>query len=158
MKSRSDLPPGLNFVEDDKLKDTAGLSKSTKRNKKKREKKKQAAAAVDGMRAITDSMNAASLSPSSRPDKSKQSNSGQSHSCEQQTSQSSANAAALPQEVDPSKRLKSLKKKLRQIEGLEAKINSGELKNPEKEQLEKVARKQELLDEIEDLELELVDI
>lgn len=60
-------------------------------------------------------------------------------------------------QADLAKKVKNLKKKLKQIEDLEAKIQSGELKNPEKDQLEKVARKHTIVSEIEDLELELED-
>lgn len=55
-------------------------------------------------------------------------------------------------QADPTKRLKNLKKKLREIEMLEQKISSGELKNPEKDQLEKVAKKNEVVNEIASLE------
>jgi len=48
--------------------------------------------------------------------------------------------------------LRNLKKKLRDIEALEAKLNSGEIPNPEKEQLDKIARKVEVLKEIKQLE------
>lgn len=54
--------------------------------------------------------------------------------------------------VDPAKRLKNLKKRLREIETLETKIKNGEIKNPEKDQVEKVARKKEVVTEIESLE------
>ncbi|XP_076327457.1 partner of Y14 and mago-like isoform X1 [Tachypleus tridentatus] len=57
--------------------------------------------------------------------------------------------------VDPVKRIKNLKKKLQDIKKLEQKIESGELLLPEKEQLEKIARKGEIEAEIEDLELDL---
>ncbi|XP_011307653.1 partner of Y14 and mago [Fopius arisanus] len=53
---------------------------------------------------------------------------------------------------DSMKRLKNLRKKLREIESLEGKIKSGEIKNPEKEMVDKVARKKEVLDEIKLLE------
>lgn len=55
--------------------------------------------------------------------------------------------------VDPSKRLKTLKKKLREIEAIEEKIASSEIKKPEKDQLEKVHRKADVLSEILALEL-----
>ncbi|MPC13436.1 partner of Y14 and mago-like [Portunus trituberculatus] len=58
---------------------------------------------------------------------------------------------------DPTKRLRNLKKKLRDIEKLERQIASGEIKNPEPEQLEKVKRKEEVTQQIEDLELEIDD-
>ncbi|XP_020279422.1 partner of Y14 and mago isoform X2 [Pseudomyrmex gracilis] len=53
---------------------------------------------------------------------------------------------------DPQKRLKNLRKKIREIELLEEKIKSGALKNPEKEILDKVARKTEISKEIRRLE------
>ncbi|KOC66444.1 Partner of Y14 and mago [Habropoda laboriosa] len=53
---------------------------------------------------------------------------------------------------DPQKRIKNLKKKLREIETLEEKIKSGLLKNPEKEILDKLARKAEISKEIKRLE------
>nr|CAG4643649.1 EOG090X0KVN [Ilyocryptus agilis] len=61
--------------------------------------------------------------------------------------------AECPSLSDPAKRLKNVKKKLRDIEALEAKINSGELKKPEKDQLDKIKRKSEVLREIEELEM-----
>ncbi len=147
MKSRSDLPPGLNFAEDEKPKDTTGLSKSAKKNLKRKEKKKQAAAeGGNSVQNVTDSMAASSISEKPKG----------------QTADNSkaqgATSQAQSEEADLTKRLKNLKKKLRQIEGLEAKIQSGELANPEKEQLDKVARKSEILSEIEDLELGLADV
>ncbi|XP_064455277.1 partner of Y14 and mago-like [Ornithodoros turicata] len=57
--------------------------------------------------------------------------------------------------AEPAKRLRNLRKKLREIDQLQEKIDSGELSNPEKEQLEKIARRDEVASEIEDLELEL---
>lgn len=54
--------------------------------------------------------------------------------------------------TDPAKRLKNLKKKLRDIETLESKVKSGELKNPDKDQLEKIKRKKDVTKEIADLE------
>lgn len=59
--------------------------------------------------------------------------------------------------TDPAKRIRNLRKKLRDINALKAKIESGELANPEKDQLEKIARKKEIEAEIEELELELED-
>lgn len=53
---------------------------------------------------------------------------------------------------DPAKRLKNVKKKLASIEALEAKLKSGELKNPDKDQLEKIKRKSEVIKEIKELE------
>jgi len=57
-----------------------------------------------------------------------------------------------PVATDPAKKLRNLKKKLRDIEALEAKLNSGEIPNPEQEQLDKVARKPDVTREIASLE------
>lgn len=59
--------------------------------------------------------------------------------------------------TDPAKRLRNLKKKLRDIEKLERQIANGEIKNPEPEQLEKVKKKEEVSQQIEDLEEEIGD-
>ena len=53
------------------------------------------------------------------------------------------------------KRVKNLRKKLRQIEELQAKIDSGELANPEATQLEKLSRREEIEKELEELDDEL---
>ncbi|XP_026475419.1 partner of Y14 and mago-like [Ctenocephalides felis] len=57
--------------------------------------------------------------------------------------------------ADPVKRLKNLKKKIREIESIEARLLSGELKSPEKDQLDKVARKLDILYEIKEIEKNL---
>ncbi|XP_026738839.1 partner of Y14 and mago [Trichoplusia ni] len=54
--------------------------------------------------------------------------------------------------TDPAKRLKNLRKKLRDIETLEEKIKCGTLKNPDKDQKEKMSKKNDILNEIELLE------
>lgn len=56
---------------------------------------------------------------------------------------------------EPTKKLRNLKKKLKEIELLEGRIKSKELKNPDKDQLSKVARKSEIEEAIEALELEV---
>ena len=54
--------------------------------------------------------------------------------------------------VDPAKKIKNLRKKLRDTEALEQKIKSGEVKNPDKDQLDKIKRKKEVVKEIQELE------
>lgn len=54
--------------------------------------------------------------------------------------------------IDPAKRLKNLRKKLREIETLEEKIKLGSLINPDKDQKEKLSKKKDILGEIEKLE------
>jgi len=60
-----------------------------------------------------------------------------------------------PTAADPSKKLKNLKKKLREIDALREKIESGSLTDPDKDQLEKVSRRDQVAQEIEDLELSM---
>lgn len=50
------------------------------------------------------------------------------------------------------KKIKNLKKKLRQIDELQAKLNSGEIKELTVEQKEKLARKAKILEEVNELE------
>jgi len=57
-----------------------------------------------------------------------------------------------PVATDPAKKLRNLRKKLRDIETLEAKLESGEIATPEQEQLDKVARKPDVIKEISALE------
>ena len=68
---------------------------------------------------------------------------------------SSGSTAAAPTATDPAKRLRNLRKKLRDIECLEEKLESGEIAKPEQEQLDKVARKGQVENEIEELERQL---
>lgn len=55
--------------------------------------------------------------------------------------------------AEPAKRIKNLRKKLRDIETLEDKIKSGVVTNPDKDQKEKLSKKIEIIKEIESLEL-----
>ncbi|CAL1533679.1 unnamed protein product [Lymnaea stagnalis] len=145
-KSKPDYPIGLSPEDVERLKQArnkepvaleSSVSKSAKKNAKRKEKRKQqqntsSNASVE--ETITAALGNTSLS-SPKPN----------------------NTVTKNSQEEISKKVKSLKKKLRQIEDLEAKIKSGSLKNPEKEQLEKVGKKQEIVDEIEDLELDLED-
>lgn len=67
------------------------------------------------------------------------------------TETEAASTQAAPA-TDPAKRLKNLRKKLKDIESLESRVKSGELKNPDKDQLEKIKRKKEVAKEIKQLE------
>lgn len=59
---------------------------------------------------------------------------------------------SLKSEEDVQKQLKKLRKKIREIEAIEEKLQSGNLKTPEQDQLDKVARKAEILQQIAGLE------
>lgn len=54
--------------------------------------------------------------------------------------------------TDPAKKLKNLKKRLREVEALEEKLKNGTIAKPEPEQLAKINRKNDLLVQIRELE------
>ncbi|XP_017070411.1 partner of Y14 and mago [Drosophila eugracilis] len=58
------------------------------------------------------------------------------------------------QDQDPAKQLKKLRKKIREIEQIESRIQAGEQKKLEKDQLDKVKKKSEILRQIQALETE----
>lgn len=63
--------------------------------------------------------------------------------------------AQTPEATDPAKKLKNLKKRLREVEALEEKIKSGAVAKPEPEQLVKINRKNELLFQIREVEKQM---
>lgn len=147
-KSKPGLPPGLNTSDSTPANqqqqqkipgsadnDTAGLSKSAKRNMKRKEKRKQQQqppgaeddADVEVVSNALDSVSIKDRSPAA------------------ETLEDSAAA-------EKSKKIKNLKKKLRQAEELQQKVDSGEIKHPTKEQLDKLARAPALRDELQQLE------
>ncbi|KAL4222474.1 hypothetical protein ACF0H5_018514 [Mactra antiquata] len=142
LKSKPSLPPGLNpddVVVPGNLKPSEPMSKSAKKNAKRKEKKKQQQQETPpSINTVTKSLAATSISQSSKKIDTKS-----------EATEGESNAQ------DISKKLRNLRKKLKQIEDLERKISSGELKEPEKEQLDKIARKDTVLSEIEELELDL---
>ncbi|XP_076461129.1 partner of Y14 and mago-like [Babylonia areolata] len=115
-------------------------SKAAKKNAKRKEKKKQEKATGDCAAPTTTAQVTKALDQVSLSAK--------------ETSDQAGDANG---KVALAKKLKGLQKKLKQIEDLERRIQSGELKTPEKDQLEKVARKAAVVEEIEDLQLELDD-
>lgn len=77
---------------------------------------------------------------------------------QEQNQQKNVNNEAAGDSEAKQKRLRTLRKKLQDVESLEKRIESGQLPNPEKNQLEKIAKKQELIDEIDDIETLLKDL
>lgn len=140
-KSKPSLPPGLSHIEppanktqQPKPETDTTLSKTAKRNMKRKEKRKQEKGEREAVEEAREDMEKISISESGV----------------QKDKANSENAAA-----EKTKKLKNLRKKLRQVEDLQQKIDSGEIKQPSKEQLEKLARRKALEEEIEDLELDL---
>lgn len=153
-KSKPDLPPGMSPSEGPTSKqqqkipgcgdgEVAGLSKSAKRNMKRKEKRKQQQLGQDedaDVDAVSNAIDDVSISESS--DK-----------------MGAAAAVSVPSPDDSSaaaaekaKKIKNLKKKLRQVEELQQKVDSGEIKDPTKDQLEKLTRVQILQAELQQLE------
>lgn len=140
MKSRPTLPPGLNPAELETVKksESQPMSKSAKKNAKRKEKKKhhqQSAPEGTGPSEVSISQTLAKT----------------------KLSEDSVKEAQANDKAAIEKKIRNLKKKLKQVDDLKTKIDSGEIKNPEKEQLAKIERRQELVDEIENLELDLED-
>lgn len=140
MKSRPTLPPGLNPAELETVKksDSQPMSKSAKKNAKRKEKKKQ------HQHSTPEGTGSSEVSISQTLARTK-------------LSEDSIKEAQANDKAAIEKKIRNLKKKLKQVDDLKTKIDSGEVKNPEKEQLAKIERRQELVDEIEYLELDLED-
>lgn len=126
--------------------ETAGLSKSAKRNMKRKEKRKQQHQGQDGDRdgdadvdSVSDAVESVSISEGGEC----------SNKTQAPVSVSSPDDSAA---AEKAKKIKNLKKKLRQVEDLQQKVASGEIKEPTKDQLEKLGRALALQDELQQLE------
>lgn len=155
-KSKPDLPPGMSPSDTAPSKqqqqkipgcgdsETAGLSKSAKRNMKRKEKRKQQQHQDGDVDSVSDAVENVSISESGESSNKTE---------EAPVSVSSPNdSSAAAAAAEKAKKIKNLKKKLRQVEELQQKVDSGEIKEPTKDQLEKLGRLQALKDEIEQLE------
>ncbi|KAI3356942.1 hypothetical protein L3Q82_003583 [Scortum barcoo] len=156
-KSKPDLPPGMSPSEAAPVKqqqqqkipgcgdgETAGLSKSAKRNMKRKEKRKQQQhQGQDGdadVDSVSDAVENVSISE------------GRESADKTAAPVSSSNDTSPAAAAEKAKKIKNLKKKLRQVEELQQKVDSGEIKEPTKDQLEKLGRAQALRDELQQLE------
>ncbi|XP_016114882.1 partner of Y14 and mago-like [Sinocyclocheilus grahami] len=143
-KSKPELPPGMN-PEDaaqavsgaQKQSDAAGLSKTAKRNMKRKEKRKQQSQtpqeAAEDVKALSKELDRMKVT-------------------EEDKRVMAEHEAADPTAAENAKKIKNLRKKLRQVEELQQKVDSGELKTPSREQLDKLGRGQALRDELKLLE------
>ncbi|KAM6924493.1 LOW QUALITY PROTEIN: partner of Y14 and mago [Xenentodon cancila] len=150
-KSKPDLPPGLNPSDPQKQQqqqkipgcgdsETAGLSKSAKRNMKRKEKRKQQQQDDDEeSESVSDAVENMSISERGKP----------ASKTDTPVSVSSPNDSSAA--VAKAKKIKT-EKKLRQVEELQQKVDSGEIKEPTKDQLEKLGRAKGLREELEQLE------
>lgn len=153
-KSKPDLPPGMSQSEAAPPKqqqkipgcvdnDTAGLSKSAKRNMKRKEKRKQQQhQGPDGdadVESVSDAVENVSISDGGE-------------SSDKTAAAVSVSSADDSSAAEKAKKIKNLKKKLRQVEDLQQKVNSGEIKELTKDQSEKLGRAKALQDELQQLE------
>ncbi|KAG1928831.1 partner of Y14 and mago [Pimephales promelas] len=136
-KSKPDLPPGMN-PEPALEKHSDGLSRTAKRNMKRKEKRKQQIQTrpegeeeEEEERAVSEEMQAMKITEEEEEEE---------------------RVKPEPEASDPTeraKKIKSLRKKLRQVEELQFKIRSGELSSPTREQLDKLGRSQALRAELQ---------
>lgn len=116
---------------------TSPLSKSAKKNLKRKEKKRQQAA----LNEVSESLSQVNI----------QSEKSAGKQCET-AELNSVTAASVTSPQDPQKRLRNLRKKLKQIDELQSKIDSKEIIEPTKEQIEKLNKREAILEEMEALE------
>lgn len=157
-KNKSSHPPGMSAeyiaahqakVDADKKSLIPGMVIVNERKKKKKKNKNKS----------TDNLaNDLAATSISEPVEVQKSQMVEAQEKSQQHGKKATKTQAVPKDNDQSplsdnmKRLKNLRKKIREIEILESKIKVGEIKNPEKEMIEKVSRKSEILREIKMLE------
>ncbi|XP_062248579.1 partner of Y14 and mago isoform X2 [Platichthys flesus] len=149
-KGKPDLPPGMSPSEADPQNqqknpggadsDGANLSKTAKRNMKRKEKRKQQQPDGDvDVESVSDAVENVSISDGGKSSK-------------KAVAPASASPAEDSSAAEKAKKIKNLKKKLRQGEDLQQKVDSGEIEQPTKDQLEKLARLEALREELVQLE------
>ncbi|XP_004700891.2 partner of Y14 and mago [Echinops telfairi] len=151
-KNKPELPPGLSpeatapatpFRPEG---GEPGLSKTAKRNLKRKEKRRQQQEKGEA-EALSRTLEKMSLGETAPLPSTLQG----CHTVPAATSDQPDSAAT----TEKAKKIKNLKKKLRQVEELQQRIQAGEVSQPSKEQLEKLARRRALEEELGDLELGL---
>ncbi|XP_028711286.1 partner of Y14 and mago isoform X3 [Peromyscus leucopus] len=149
-KSKPELPPGLSPEATTPATPCrpeggeAGLSKTAKRNLKRKEKRRQQQKEAE---AVSRTLEKVSLGDAAQTP-------GALQGC-QAAPPAASDAADPAATTEKAKKMKSLRKKLRQVEELQQRIQAGEVSQPSREQLEKLARRRALEEELEDLELGL---
>lgn len=151
-KSKPELPPGLSPdatapVTPSRLEGgEPGLSKTAKRNLKRKEKRRQQQEKGEA-EALSRTLDKVSLGETAQLP-----SAPQGFRAAPTAASDQPDSAAT---TEKAKKIKNLKKKLRQVEELQQRIQAGEISQPSKEQLEKLARRRALEEELEDLELGL---
>eukprot|EP00092_Neocalanus_flemingeri_P002886 GFUD01003085.1.p1 GENE.GFUD01003085.1~~GFUD01003085.1.p1 ORF type:complete len:221 (-),score=53.31 GFUD01003085.1:269-931(-) len=124
------IPPPVVIIPGLNTDPTPAHTNTSVKSKKKKKGTSQTQATSNGVPELSARMSRTSISEDKQP----------------------KNSSGQPVATDPAKKLRNLRKKLRDIEALEAKLNSGEIESPEPEQVDKVARKQDVIKEISALE------
>lgn len=147
-KSKPELPPGLSPEATTPATPCrpeggeAGLSKTAKRNLKRKEKRRQQQ--EKEAEAVSRTLDKVSLGDAAQTP-------GALQGC-QAAPPAASDAADAAATTEKAKKIKNLRKKLRQVEELQQRIQAGEVSQPSREQLEKLARRRALEEELEDLE------
>lgn len=149
-KSKPELPPGLSPEATTPVTPSkpeggeVGLSKTAKRNLKRKEKRRQQQKEGE---ALSRTLEKVSLGDTAQTPSALQSSQG--------VPPAASDASDSAATTEKAKKMKNLRKKLRQVEELQQRIQAGEVSQPSREQLEKLARRRALEEELEDLELGL---
>ncbi|NXX81958.1 PYM1 protein, partial [Urocolius indicus] len=152
-KSKPELPPGLSLeapAQPGRAESgDAGLSKTAKRNLKRKEKRKQQQ--EKGERDADELIRALDkVSLSGGGDTGPPGDGGV--AVPQPACGTGAPADGEAAATEKSRKIKNLKKKLRQVEELQQRLDSGDIKQPTKEQLEKLGRRRALEEELRELD------
>ncbi|XP_036012000.1 partner of Y14 and mago isoform X5 [Mus musculus] len=150
-KSKPELPPGLSPEATTPVTPSrpeggeTGLSKTAKRNLKRKEKRRQQQ--EKEAEALSRTLDKVSLGDTAQIPSALQG--------PQATPLAASDPSDSAATTEKAKKIKNLRKKLRQVEELQQRIQAGEVSQPSREQLEKLARRRVLEEELEDLELGL---
>ncbi|XP_051026634.1 partner of Y14 and mago isoform X1 [Acomys russatus] len=150
-KSKPELPPGLSPEATTPVTPSrpeggeAGLSKTAKRNLKRKERRRQQQ--EKEAEALSRTLDKVSLGDTAQTPSALQGS--------QATPLAASDGSDSAATTEKAKKIKNLRKKLRQVEELQQRIQAGEVSQPSREQLEKLARRRALEEELEDLELGL---
>uniref|UniRef100_A0A8D0EQU3 PYM homolog 1, exon junction complex associated factor n=1 Tax=Strix occidentalis caurina TaxID=311401 RepID=A0A8D0EQU3_STROC len=157
-KSKPELPPGLSLeaaAQPGKAESgESGLSKAAKRNLKRKEKRKQqqekGEREADGLSQALEKTSLAGGDKGPPAAAAGDSRAG----APQPACGTGGPAEGDAPTSEKGRKIKNLKKKLRQVEELQQRLDAGEIKQPTKEQLEKLGRRKALQEELRDLELD----
>ncbi|NWW72555.1 PYM1 protein, partial [Climacteris rufus] len=175
-RSKPELPPGLNPEPTPPRPSPGGrpegaepgLSKAARRNLKRKEKRRQQQEKErgdsdgNGLAPVLEKISLSGAAGGGDSDKTaghKRGTAGKSEEEEEGEGKSRGDAGNAENpgnggDAERSRRIKSLRKKLRQVEELQQRLEGGGLPQPTREQLQKLARRKALEEELRGLELD----